>query len=59
MKVRFASDLDLPSLSFPVVQALPDAIRERLKKKKELKGCSVTVEKVGNAWRIAAVTAPE
>lgn len=35
--------------------ALPAAAKERLKKKRELKGCTVTVEQVGNAWRLTGI----
>jgi hypothetical protein len=39
--------------------ALPDTLRNRLKKKKKLSGCTVTVEKVGNGWRLTAIEPPE
>lgn len=47
----------------PAAQALRDALpqgpRDRLKKKKELKDCTVTVERIGNAWLLTGIRAPE
>lgn len=36
---------------------LPPERKKRLKKKKELKGCTARVEKQGNAWRLAEIIA--
>ena len=35
--------------------ALPQVVQERLKKKHELKDCTVTVEKIGNAWKLIGI----
>lgn len=35
--------------------ALPQVVQERLKKKRELKDCTVTVEKIGNAWKLIGI----
>ncbi len=35
-------------------ESLPPDLQQRLAKRKELKGCSVEVEKVGNAWKIVS-----
>jgi CRISPR-associated protein (TIGR03986 family) len=39
--------------------ALPAALKDRLKQRKELKGCTATVEKVGNAWRLTSIQPAE
>lgn len=38
---------------------LSQAHQERLKGKRELKGCTATVEKTGNAWRLIAIRAAD
>lgn len=37
--------------------SLPDAIKNRLKKDRKLKNCSVRVEPIGNAWKIVGILA--
>ncbi len=38
---------------------LPDPVRDRLKNRKVIKGCTVQVAPIGNAWKIEAIQAVE